>query len=228
MLQALDEARFPEMMETYGGQKSSIPVKEQGVRVICRISLELDGTQKQVVQELRGEQDREFLDLARKLVDFCREPAQKGLAAKSMPDGLKMLAEGKLAGETLQLVLNRKADKGQTLAAGEAFLLHISRGRISIQPYGPKGEVGAGISSRLPQAELRKVAALLLEQRVSELPINLWAPGYTDLTVEVLGKKSSVQARPFAGMDAEAQEKERQRFLRIISGLSELRSSQIF
>lgn len=199
LMEALQAAGFAEMQEVFGG-KSDPKVPEFAQRVICRVALQLDGLSKSVVQLDIGRQSKELKDLAERILAETDGPGRKGIAASDLADGLKQVAAGKLAPEVFRLVVNRKPD-ASAMERGEAgWLLRVEHGRVSISPYHGKEGYGAAREHALTPEEARKLADLLLEQEASDLPINLYAPHYTDLTVEVLGWDKRVQARAFAGM----------------------------
>jgi hypothetical protein len=55
-----------------------------------------------------------------------------------------------------------------------------------------------------------------------DLPANLWARDYTDLTLRVLDHRRSLQARQFAGMTPTSKGEAQSRFDRIVAALENL------
>ncbi len=199
LLAALREVRrlgFAEMPRSFGGTKEP---DEFALRVICRVSLRVDGASKEVVQFDKGEQSAELRQIAAGVFDACRKPAAAGISATSLDDALGKVASGRLAGQTLELSLNRKPDDASLQAGEPGFLLRVSGSRAALRPYRPGG-FGVERTLDLTAAEIGALAGLLAQNEAGNLPVNLYAETYTDLTLRVLKWRKSVQARQFANM----------------------------
>jgi hypothetical protein len=70
---------------------------------------------------------------------------------------------------------------------------------------------------RLAATDLADLVRALQEGDVAALPGNVYAPGYTDVHLGVLGRERQVQARQFAGLSADAQLRGRLEFERLLS-----------
>ena len=205
-LAALRTGGFAELAPRYGGRaKSTEPGaldedENAAVKVLCRIRLEIDPIAKEVVQLDEGEQSETLRKLADSLYGLASEPARSGIEAASLEDGLTRLAAGQLAPETLTLSLLRKPELIAGAGSRPGFLLGVEGRRATAQPFDAETSFGAGRTLELAPGELAELASALGRLRPSLFPVNLWAPDYNDLRVELLGHSVSVQARGFSRM----------------------------
>jgi hypothetical protein len=222
LVERFRRAGFAGFKELYGkGEKDAGP-PTAALRVICRVALTLDGATKQSVQVSEGRRSPELQALAEKVLGRCREPGAAGVAAADLADGLRKVADGRLAPQTLSLLLHRKPEP-EAVAAGEAaFLLRLEGRTLTVLPYRPGAGYGEAAVLELAPEDLSRLAAALIENRAGELPDNLWAEHYTDLVVEVLDREARVQARRFAGMTPATHGEAQRRFDRIYQVLAEL------
>ena len=95
--------------------------------------------------------------------------------------------------------------------------------RPLITSRGFQAEAGYGEprQRRLSGDEVAALARLLIDN-AEGLPFNLYADQYTDLTIEVLNRKVSIQARRFAEMTPETHGARQQSFDRVIEVLAAL------
>ena len=84
------------------------------------------------------------------------------------------------------------------------------------------GKLGATLELEFDSSELEQLAGLLIDQGIFDLPQNLYAPQYTDVIISVLKYEARVQARQFAGMNAETHGASQVRFDRIFEALHDL------
>ncbi len=207
LLRALRGADFPGMEDTYGGAssppKSRPPSPGRGemvTMVTCRIELDLAGHDKQVVQLARGEQSPTLKKLAEDLLLVCHPPAEFGLTAASLREGLEKVSREELAPETLLVVMHRKP--AEKLGDGDhpGFLLRVAGYHAATQPYDPLTGYRDPVRLDMGAKEFEILTRELAARDPASWPANLYAPDYTDLTIRVLNHEKTVQARQFAGL----------------------------
>ena len=206
LVEILDKADFAGFAEIYGGRAAleMQPQKEEpGVccpmQVVCNVELSFAGGTKRVAQLAKGEQSAQMRQLAEDLLDACEKPAQAGITADDLTDGLGKVAGGILAPETIRVLLHRKPED-RTAAGDQGFILRVFGGIATSRSYDVGGRLQDPVSLTLSSAEVAALARELAEPSFEKLPINLFAPDYKDLSIEVLNHKKSVQARRFDGM----------------------------
>lgn len=203
LLEEFQTAGFPRMRETYGEAAE----KDMALELICRVRMELDGAAHQSVQLSKGKTSPELLSLAGRILAVAEEAARSGPGAGSLTAGLEGIARGDLAPEMLSLHVLRQTET----PSPEGWQLDLEGSRASVQRIPtPEGETPR--TFQLSPAEIAALARRLAEARWEELPANLWAPEYTDLQVEVLKGRRSIQARQFAGMTPTTHGEAQQRF----------------
>lgn len=218
LLQEFQAAGFPRMEETYGGNTPTSG-KEAALELICRVRLELDGTARQAVQLSKGPKSPELMALADRVLKVAEEAARSGPGADSLAEGLERIARGELAPELLSLHVLRQSE---TPGAQEGWQLDLEGNRATVRRNpAPEGEEPRTV--RLTPAEVADLAGRLAAARWDELPVNLWASEYTDLQIEVLKGRRSLQARQFAGMTPATHGEAQQRFDRAWEAIEALR-----
>ncbi|MCP4201213.1 MAG: hypothetical protein GY769_04685 [bacterium] len=221
LLGKIRESRFADLEEFYGGP-DPVRVKQQGVRIPCRVRLEIDGIAKQVAQRLEGEQSEVLKRLALEILDLCRQPGLAGVSIASLSAGLDRLARGELRPEALRLLVHRKPEPRSADGDVKGWLLKIVGRWATIQSFTPGTGYGVPVRRQLGDEELAAILGRLLEEGFESLPSNLYSEHYTDISVEILGRDKRVQARRFAGMTRKTHGREQERFDRILAKLSEL------
>lgn len=196
-------AGFPRMRETYGEGAE----KDAALELICRVRMELDGAVHQSVQLSKGKTSPELLNLAGRVLAAAEEAARSGPGAGSLTEGLEAIARGGLAPEMLSLHIVRQTEA----PSPEGWQLDLEGSRATLQ-RNPVPEGEAPRTVQLSPAEIAGLAGRLAAARWEELPGNLWAPEYTDLQIEVLKGRRSIQARQFAGMTQATHGEAQQRF----------------
>ena len=192
--------------EIYGGRAALATQKrkeEPGaccpMQVVCNVELSFAGGTKRVAQLAKGDQSEQMRQLAEDLLDACEKPGKAGTTADDLTDALEKVAGGILAPETVRVLLHHKPEA--VAAAGDAgFLLRVSGGIATSRSYDAEGRLQDAVSLRLSSAEIAALARELAGASLAKLPVNLFAPDYKDLSVEVLNYKQSVTARRFADM----------------------------
>jgi hypothetical protein len=218
LLGQLQAAGFPRMEETYGGNNAE-PDDRAALELICRVRLELDGAVKQAVQLSKGKTSPELMALAGHILKVAEEAARSGPTAASLTQGLEKISRGELAPELLSLHVVRQSEAP---GSQEGWQLDLEGNRATLRRNpAPEGEEPRTV--QLTPAEIAGLAGRLAEARWDELPVNLWAPEYTDLQIEVLKGRRSLQARQFAEMAPATHGEAQQRFDRVWEAVEALR-----
>lgn len=210
LLARFREVGFASLPATLGGVKKVDPeevpttaIQEPdggGAKVlqaICSLGLRIDGEARRVQQLDRGERHAPMLALCEEILVLGAARGADGVGATSLDEGLRKLVAGELAAEALALTVNHRD------AAGDGWLLTVDGGHAFVHPVTAGGGHGARRALGLDAAALGALATALLDARFGELPGNLYAEGYLDYRVELLGHEHAVLAQPFVGMTAE-------------------------
>jgi len=223
VLKALREADFAAMPDSFGGirRPPGGPAMGMPVRLVGSVSLTLGGVTKSSTQLGGGEQSEELRALAKRILDVWEQAARKGVEAADLLDGLRKVADGRLAPQTFRLTLVRVV-RGRGAARVRCYF-YLLDGAAEVRAV----EGGSTKHRRLalsPKA-LRDILDVLVAEGVDGLPRNLWAPHYTDLSVSVLNRHMGLQARPdFARIGPRTHGEKQERFNRIFAALDALRA----
>jgi hypothetical protein len=182
----------------------------------CRVRAAAGGLSKDVIQLEEGRQSAALKRLAGVILGAARNATRTSPPIQSLQDGLDSVAAGRLAIETLRITMRSGAGRGTREASPPGWILRIDGRDLEVEPDG-----GSPVRRRLAAAEVRELARRLADSRFADLPINVRAAAYTELTVAVLGHERAVQARPFAGTSAQPHEAEA-RFQRAVEPLMAL------
>ena len=135
------------------------------------------------------------------LFKLCGKAASTGTGASTLADGLEKVAKGKLAPETLLVVLNiPPVAASATAPAANGVLAVLDGGALKWTEQAP-GKASEAVPAPISGERLRSLAALLAESDFEKLPPNLYRERYVDLRANVLDRVHSIQARKFAGLD---------------------------
>ena len=220
LLSTLARAGFAAMPDRFGGRDETRVPREKRVTVVtCRLLVRLDddGPEKQVVQLDAGRQSAAFKRLANDLLHALEAPAQKGIRPANLEDALRKIASGDLATLTLEVMASHGTGR-VTAAKSERWMLSLTGGVLETQRQSEEG-LSDPVRRRADAAALRDLARDLADNNLASLPANVFAPDYTDISVQVLAWKRSIQARPFAGKQAEPDAPDQQRFRRVLEAL---------
>jgi hypothetical protein len=154
-----------------------------------------------IVKMMGDEAEPELETLAKKVIGLAEKPAARGEKIGGLDDGLRRVADGTLAPETLEVLARRKVDKPKPGAADENWILRINGRRAVDRDMTRQPAVEREL--KLSDHELKALVAVLREAKAGSLPQSLWAPRYTTLRVQVLNQMRNVQARQFVGMTPE-------------------------
>lgn len=227
LLAALDAVDFAAFADTYGRleeerERPPRPGGHAALIVVCRVKLTLGEAEKQSVQLSEGEQSATLRALAERLLELCEGAALSGVEAADLDDGLRKLAHGRLAPETLALVFHRKPGSRPPEGPGDGLLLRLEGRTATSRTYDPAAGYGRPRRLDLSRDDVRDLAARLAAADPGDLPVNLWAAEYTDVSLRVLDHRVSLQARRFAGMTPATHAAEQERFARLLSALNAL------
>jgi hypothetical protein len=229
LLRAFEKARFSAMPKQFGSDEESEDEEErekdeakektffQGT-----IGLRIGSDQKRVAQTTVGEQSAAFRDLARKIIAVSEEAAATGVGASSLFDGLSKVAAGKLAPETLQILVQRNAGRPGANPDASSWILRIDGRRVVDRTTTPDGKSSAQRLLTLPEEDFRKLAEILSGADPQSFPRNLYSAQYVHLVLRVLAGRADFTARPFAGMTAETHGAKQAAFDRVDAALSAL------
>lgn len=220
ILETLQKARFGSMPDRFGGSKA--PPGRAPLRLVGSIAVRVGMLQKLVAQVDRGDQSKEFAELANEILGICRGPGLKGDGAASLPDALRKLAAGQLAPETLEALVQRRTSRSEPGSPQDTWLLRLE-GRTATSREMPQGKAPEDSRSlTLSAGEFEALIALLISNDVSSIPKNVYTAQYTDLRVEILNQMQSIVGRKFAGKDGEQESPRRQQFDRIYEAFRDL------
>lgn len=220
------EAKFAGMPERFAfkEEKDERPMPVGLVRVV---TVTTGSTSKMVLQDDRGPLSKTFESLVENLVALCEEPAAEGISASSLEEGLKKIAKGQLAPETLLINVNAPQLRSLKTQEGQGWLLDLQHGILSLRSN-VLDEGVRGIAERaLSLREVEKLAGSLLEAGASELPPQINTSGHTQLTIRVLDQKVRTMAREYATEPDETAKTAEKSFLKVRSTLHDLFMSEL-
>jgi hypothetical protein len=181
----------------------------------ARISVRV-GDLRHVVLVLGEEKpDKELEELARAVLAIGTKAEKRGVTIGSLNEGIEKLASGVLAPQTLEVLAQRTTSATAGPEPAENWILIASGKRIRDREV-PRGKVAT--SERvfpLTDAEFRELLSLLKENKVSDLPRNLYSERYSRLRIQILNQVATVEARRFSGMSPETNPEARTRFDRV-------------
>lgn len=223
MLDLLQKAGFAEMRQVYGGGDD--PQGEpSAVKIICSVGLTIGDLTKYVLQREKGSQSKELKELANDILKICEELAPSGTAVRTLAEGLAKITQRQLAPETLELLVHRKIQDGTQEDAVDGWLMRIEGSHATTQTFLKEEGYSEPFRLELTQEALSELAVVLLNHDLQDLPVNLYAPHYTDLAVQVLNREKNVQARQFSGMTPTTYGERQTDFEKIYQALHDLHS----
>ena len=184
------------------------------LRILGTLTVEVGSESTTLNQLTRGEQSEPLRELVLAILSFCEKEAKTGVTASSLQDGLGKLAAGTLEPETFEAVVQRR-DGSKDTGAGENWLLRINGLRITDRLL-PRGQAPPPARTlTISRDDFQKLARLLEANDPSALPKNLYAPGYTDVSIDVLGQDRMIPARAYLGVTPETHGPQQQAFDRL-------------
>ena len=207
VLEHLHEASFAAFAPIYGGRRPDDPGERDrpddgsAVLISCRIRVSLGGHSKESAQRAKGEQSEELKSLAEAILAIGEGAAQNGVEAGNLADGLEKVGRGELDPRVFRAMLHRKPAASETPEYGPGSLLRLEGREATTRRHDPDSGYGQEIVLELEAPVVRNLALVLAGFDPERMPVNLWAPVYTEVAIEVLDHRVSVQARQFAGLE---------------------------
>jgi len=194
--------------ENIGGEEEEPVIEERpgpphkrggNPRFLVRIlTITVDGLSKTITQEGATPEGIPLEHGLAELASLCRKPAEQGIGAHSLKEGLSLLAQGKLAPEALILSVNAPQLRSLKDNTDQGWILRIEHGRVLAQSH----TLGAGyvtITDRPMDArEARELAKQLLAAGITTLPGQVNTPGYLHIQLRVLSDTTQVMARTYS------------------------------
>ncbi len=220
ILEEFRDAGFMDWHDLYGG--SAEP--GAGVKIICRAALSIGSNSKMVSQTEKGKQFQPLRALTARIFAISRGSTADGVVADSLTDGLRKLEAGELNPATFQLLLHRRSENRSELNKDRGWILRVEGRRAGHQTIRQKAGYSDPVELDLSEEEFLGLIRTLASSGVENFPINLFADSYTDLSLRVLNRKKSVQARQFPGVTPETHGEKQTSFDGVIALLKELNS----
>jgi hypothetical protein len=220
LLKILAEGGFTKLKPRYGGLSRPVRGPALGAPEILmgNLTLTLGKVSKGSIQLGRGEQSKELAGLANKILDLCEQAAREGVSATDLSDGLRKVASGRLHPITLSLLVQRIENEGR---GPNGWILRINGRQAEVQLRSKTG-IAQPVRMELSEKQLGELCDLLLKNDAAGLPINLWAPDYTDFRVSIFRAEKSLQARKFARLTPTTHGEKQKHFNRIFAALDKL------
>lgn len=217
-LRAFADAKFGTLVEEplEREREREIHRPDDEERLIGRVRISLSGHTREVLQVSNDRESKALERLARTLLDLCG--GGPAVQATGVEDGLRKVADGKLAPQSLSIAVQRLADSAGT---GEGWILRVT-GRTAVVRTRSRDGYGAPKALELSTADFRRLAKTLAEAKVEAFPMTLYASGYTDFSVTVLDRGKSLQARKFAGFTPETHGERQKNFDTIFGAIDRL------
>ena len=218
LLRTIRTSRFGRMPDFFGEAEDEGNDK---VRLKGALSVRAGSVSKSVQQLVDGEQSKQFARLVNSILDFCQAQAASGVGAESMLQGLQMLAAGRLSPRILDTSLYRPVDpKGGDKQSG--WLLRTAGTRVTSQEFASGAAPGPLREIRLSDDEFRGLVATLVEGDPSAIPQSVYAPRYTDFSIQLFRFRRAIVGRQFLGMTAETHGERQKAFDRIAAAFEAL------
>jgi hypothetical protein len=228
VLRDLRDSGFAAMEDHYGsigedegeeGDHEREP--HEGPHLKGSVEVRLGPVSKNVLQFLVGDQSAELASLANKLLSVCRDAATKGITVSSLDDGLGKVASGALAPESLEVIVNRRADSKEG-ASGETYILDLEGRRATDRSRPREKTAPAPKTLVLSAADFTSLVRRLADESVGEIPINVYADQYTEIRVTVLNQSRSILARKFLNATPQTHGEKQKSFDRLYEALRAL------
>jgi len=124
-------------------------------------------------------------------------------------------------------MLHRKPTAEEIGESGPGFLMRVEGQEVTTRRHDPQSGYGQEIALHLDASALRNLALVLADLDPAAMPVNLWASVYTEVAIEVLNHRKSVQARGFAGLEPTTHGDLQQRFDALVRTLVRLQDQVV-
>jgi len=229
----LDEQRVNRILAAFDASHfEDLPPSEEGERLRRRAGIRAGDYSREVIETSEGAREREekhegasrLEKLVNSIFTIVTPVAKKGgPGAGSLTEGLKGVASGRLAPETLSVILLVKPEVGRS-ERSDGFLLRIEDGFATSTRY-EKEKAGAPARVKLSETQIRQMATQILSFDPETFPINLYATDYEDLTVTIFNRRKNVLARQFSGLTPTKFGDRQKRFAALIASLEATRGT---
>ena len=193
LLKTVQDGRFGTLpMET--GEEESGEREQKG-----RVTVSVGPLSKTVVQLAEGTTPPGLQRIADAVLDRCAARGPGGVRVSGFDDAWSKLSSGTLAPETLEIRVQRRTDHPGEGPA-EDWFLRVNGRRLSDRDRPPGAARASSRELLLSPKEHAELVAKLRESDLPTIPLNVYAPQYTDVRIQVLDQLRHFQARPFTGM----------------------------
>jgi hypothetical protein len=214
VVRAVTQSGFSGMPSRFGEADSDF------LKMTGRVTIDVDRIGKSVLQMEQGPQSEKLAILAAEVITAAERASRGAVVVDSLSDALTKLSSGAIPPETIRLTVQRRDDRPTPSERG--WLLRL-RGREAVaRPFTAATGYGAPRRLILTDADFAELAARLREIDLATLPENLYAPMYTDLRVDILGRSRDLQARPYSAVSAATHGKRQVAFDALIERLRTL------
>lgn len=233
VLERLHLADFAGLAPLYGGPKQEDPREHDrpddgsAILIVCRVRVSLAGQIKESAQRAKGEQSEELKTLADSLLAIGEKAAGNGIEAANLHDGLEKVGRGELDPRVFRLMLHRKPTAEEIEDSGPGFLLRLEGQEATTHLHHPESGYGQKMVLILDVAAVRNLALVVAELDPAAMPVNLWAPVYTEVAIELLDHRNSVQARRFAGLEPTTHGDQQESFDALVRALVRLQDQVV-
>jgi hypothetical protein len=236
LLKELQKARFGAMPKFFGnpegegeededrnrdsGKKPEKETERQKEKVYLRGSLfvRVASDSKRVAQYMEGDQEGPFAALVARILETAEKAAAGGRGAASLPEGLAAVADGKLAPETLQVMVQRRAGGSAPGASSAHWLLRIDGRRVLDRSWAADGSESTKLLV-LPEADYKKLVTLFHDSDLAGMPRNLYSADNVRIDLRVLDRRVDLSARRYAGKTAQSLGAKQEAFDRVDAAL---------
>ena len=236
ILKELEKARFGAMPKFFGnpegegeededrdkesGKKREKETEREKEKVYLRGSLfvRVASDSKRVAQYMEGDQEKPFAALVARILDIAEKAAAGGHGAASLPEGLAAVADGKLAPETLQVMVQRRAGGSAARASSAHWLLRIDGRRVLDRSWTADGSESTKLLV-LPEADFKKLVTLFKDSDLAGMPRNLYSADNVRIDLRVLDRRADLSARRYAGKTSQSLGAKQEAFDRVDAAL---------
>jgi hypothetical protein len=208
-------ARFGSLPDSAGDEESR--------SLTGRIIVSAGAVRKSIEQMADGPQSPVLSGLAESLMRLSKKAAADGgVRVSSFEDGFAAQSSGKLGPGALELRFFRRPQPGGSPSPG-AWELRINGAYFYVRNLGGAGSPDSTWQLHLSSADFNALVGELSKIQIGTLPVNLYAPIYTDLEISLLNQRKNIQARQFAGMTPQTHGERQEAFDRFEKLLETLR-----